>query len=243
MSVLHSICVQNESSVLTDAEVQDALPALQYQANYHFRPFWDAGCRLHWLDKGQPAPSGMWLLSILDDSDQAGALGYHDVTDEELPLLKVFAKTDKDYGLSWTVTTSHELLEALADPDIVRALQVSDTEFYALEVGDPVEDDSLGYPIHMPDHGAVLVSNFVLPAWFHPGVKAYKYDFKKHCTEPLQVLSGGYMSIFKSGHGWTQVTNFQGEMRDVSHLVDGPKDQLRPRPSAELRQKIASGEL
>ena len=32
-------------------------------------------------------------MLVLDTSDQAGALGYHDVTPQGLPLGKVFAKT------------------------------------------------------------------------------------------------------------------------------------------------------
>jgi len=48
---------------------------------------------------------------ILDDSDQAGALGYHDLTSDGLPIGKVFAASDLKAGTSWTVTASHELLE------------------------------------------------------------------------------------------------------------------------------------
>jgi hypothetical protein len=243
MAVLHVICVTNESSVLTDAEVQLAMPALQYQANYHFRPFWDAGCKFLWVPKGDAVPAGAWQLLILDDSDQAGALGYHDVNAAGCPILKIFAKTDKDAGLSWTITTSHELLEALADPDIVRGMQVTDTEWYALEVGDPVEADELGYAVRLANGERVMVSDFVLPAWFNPGATAIKYDYMRHCNKPLEVLAGGYQSIYVSGKGWTQVTNFRGEMRDVSHLVDKVPGQLRPRPSQEIRRLIREGKL
>ena len=38
----------------------------------------------------------------------------NDVTREGLPLGKVFAKTDQQYGEKWTGTASHELLEMLA---------------------------------------------------------------------------------------------------------------------------------
>jgi hypothetical protein len=37
----------------------------------------------------QPA-SGSWWLVMLDDSDQAGALGYHDLTSDGLPLGNIF---------------------------------------------------------------------------------------------------------------------------------------------------------
>ena len=61
----------------------------------------------------------------MDDSDQAGALGYHDLTSAGLPMGKVFARTDLQNNLSWTVTVSHELLEILGDPMINTHLSVS----------------------------------------------------------------------------------------------------------------------
>jgi hypothetical protein len=42
-------------------------------------------------------------------------VGYHDLTNEGLPLGKVFAGSDMVNGYNWTVTASHELLEMLID--------------------------------------------------------------------------------------------------------------------------------
>lgn len=214
------------------------MAALQHQANYHFRPFWDAACKLLWLPKGQRPPGGAWQLGVFDDSDAPGALGYHDFTPSGQPVLKVFAGEDAKYGLSWTVTASHEVLEALADPDCQRAIQVDATKFYALEVGDPVEDDRFAYEL-----GGVKLSNFVLPAWFHPGVKAMRYDHLGLCKAPLELLDGGYQSIFVSGKGWTQVSRFKGKTVDVTHLAGEDGKGLRPRVSADLRRRFSRDEL
>ena len=74
------IAVINASTVLTDAQVQPAVSALQIQVHRDFAPVWGVDADLTFVPSGsQPAP-GMWWLSILDTSDQAGALGYHDVT-------------------------------------------------------------------------------------------------------------------------------------------------------------------
>ena len=127
MSNSAAIAVENKSTVLTDPQVQAAIPALQQQVSYHFKPYWNEGARLVFVPAGSVPPIGSWVLSILDDSDQAGALGYHDVTKDNTPLLKVFAKTDQENGLSWTVTASHEILEAIADPWISSAWQTSST--------------------------------------------------------------------------------------------------------------------
>src|SRR5260221_12102218 len=97
------IAVINASTVLTDDQVKAAVPALQMQVQRDFAPAWGTDADLTFVPKGtQPGP-GAWWLVILDNSDVAGALGYHDVTSEGLPLGKVFAATDKQYGLNWTI--------------------------------------------------------------------------------------------------------------------------------------------
>jgi hypothetical protein len=190
------IYVANESTVVSDAELRSALPAFQQQC-WQVKGWWG---KFALLELGLP-PKGeeAWQIVLLDDSDQAGALGYHDYTPGGRPISKVFTKTDQQYGYSWTVTLSHELCEMLVDPWINQLAQVSDTDLYALEVGDPVEADDLGYKID-----GILVSDFVLPYWFVPGAKG-QFDFRGHCDRPLQVLPGGYMSVFVSGEGWTQI--------------------------------------
>ena len=85
------ISVINESTVLTDADVTPVVGALQQQVTNDFRPAWGGDAELTMIPQGTPAPAGTWWLVILDDSDQAGALGYHDLTPDGLPIGKVFA--------------------------------------------------------------------------------------------------------------------------------------------------------
>jgi hypothetical protein len=146
---------------------------------------------------------------MLDDSDQAGALGYHDLTDDGMPLGKVFAGTDLKFGSEWTVTASHELLEMLADPNINLTVFIqrddSSGRLYAYEVCDACEADALGYKINN-----VLVSDFVFPSWFEDFrvPNSTQFDFGSHLTKPLELAGGGYIGIFDitSGNGWTQLT-------------------------------------
>lgn len=211
----HTVIITNESTVLTDTEVQAAIPAFQYQVAYHFKAFWNIGAVLHWLPKGSTLPKGAWQIVILDDADQANALGYHELTVDNKPSAKVFAKTDKDNGYLWTVTLTHELLELLADPWINLAAQVSNTRFYGWEVGDPVEADKLGYKI-----GSVVVSDFITPQWFQPGVKG-PFDYAGHCTKPLQILPGGYMSIFDAPGGSWSTMQMKGDKLEVVDTYHG----------------------
>lgn len=146
----------------------------------------------------------------MDTSDQAGALGYHDLTPAGNPIAKVFAKDDQKYGLSLSVTLSHELLEMLVDPYIQNCVfdQTSDTEgtLYSYEVCDAPEDDSFGYLIN-----GVLVSDFVFPTWFESGraPNSVRFDFKNVIKAPLTLAPGGYIGKFVVGPnstGWTQQT-------------------------------------
>jgi hypothetical protein len=204
------VSVINASTVVADADVKAALPALQTQVHDHFAPAWGIDADLTFVKKkAKPAP-GTWWLTILDNSDQAGALGYHDVTNDGLPLGKVFAKTDQQYGNKWTVTASHELLEMLADPEINLTVfvQPSATQgvLYAYEVCDACEADDLGYDID-----GVRVSDFVYPAWFETSRKSgsAQFDYCKHLKKPVPaLLAGGYIGAFNvnAGSGWNQIT-------------------------------------
>jgi len=229
-----SVAVVNESTVLSDAEVEAALPALQHQANYHFALHYHTGARLHFFPKGSTVPGTMAKIVVADDTDQADALGYHDA-DEDSPEAIIFAGTDIHYGLSWTVTFSHELLELLADPWVNGLFQVTDTQLYAAEVCDAVEADEDGYVVKLRTHAPVAVSNFVLPAWFRPGFQADRYDWRGLTEAPLEIRPGGYMSLLdlKVG-GWTAIYN-----RDTKlERVELPKQDgfRRPRPSQDMRR-------
>jgi len=200
---LPRIAVLNRSTVMQDAAVEKITAALQTQVDRDFAPVWGAGAQLQFVARKQGAPEAAWWLTVLDDSDQADALGYHDVTARGQPLGKAFAKSDLDAGYQPSVTISHELLEMLADPEINLCAQVGD-RVYAYEVCDPCEADPFGYEI-----GGVRVSDFVTPSWFAPTpVAAGPYDLRGHIHKPLALLAGGYLQYLELGRnaGWQQVT-------------------------------------
>jgi hypothetical protein len=203
------IAVINESTVLADAEVTPVVAALQKQVTNDFRPVWGVDAELTIVASGTPPPAGSWWLVLLDDTDQANALGYHDLTTEGLPIGKVFAVSDLKAGTSWTVTASHELLEMLADPNVNLTVFVQNSNtagmLYAYEVCDACEDDSYGYQIDN-----ILLSNFVYPTWFESfrAEGSTQFDRLNKIQSPLGLLSGGYIGVFNvnSGSGWTQET-------------------------------------
>lgn len=193
------IAITNQSTVLTDTQVTLALPALQKQITDDFRAYWNVDATLTFVPKDATLAPGWWQIVIVDDPDQAGALGYHELSAQGTPLGKVFAKLDIDNGLSWTVTLSHELLEMLADPWINWMAQGEDGQIYALEVSDAVEADELGYEID-----GVLVSDFVTPGWFEQ-TEHDRVDFKQRIQNRLELAPGGYISVLDPQHGWSQI--------------------------------------
>ena len=71
------ILIINHCSVLSDANVEAVIPAVQAQVSEDFAPIWNADATLKFLGKGHRVPKGVWPLYLLDHSDQPGALGYH----------------------------------------------------------------------------------------------------------------------------------------------------------------------
>jgi len=212
------IGITNASTCVTNAQVEAVLPALQKQVSTDFKAYWQEDCTLIFLAKDEPLTNGWWQIVLADTPDQAGALGYHELSSAGTPLGKVFAQFDIRNGFSWTVTLSHELLEILTDPWINWCAIGSDSRVYALEVCDPVESDELGYEVD-----GVRMSNFVTPAWFEP-TGADRRDFNQHLTHELEVHAGGYASVFDPRCGWTQITA-QGEGGPV--IVPGGRRQRR----------------
>ncbi|OHX36701.1 hypothetical protein BJL95_02150 [Methylomonas sp. LWB] len=231
------VAVINASTVVKDEDFAKTVAALQIQVSRDFAPVWGIDATLRALSKQEKPTAHEWWLAILDDSDQAGALGYHDLTSTGLPIGKVFAKTDLHYGDAWSVTASHELLEMLADPTI--NLTVFDESnrggrLYAYEVCDACEADKFGYKINN-----ILVSDFVFPSWFEsfwkPNTTQFCYSNK--ITKPFQLLKGGYIGIYdiNSGNGWTQLT-----AEKVNHRARPPVGSRRERRSILTSNRIFS---
>lgn len=202
MTGMPRIDVVNESTSITDAEIQAMLPAFESQWNNDLRPVWNViAANFAFTTRTAAAQASSWWLVFLDDSDQAGALAYHDLTPQGKPISKVFVKTLLADNASVSVGATHELCEMAVDPWLNSAYQDSKATFWAGEVCDPVEDDLYGYDIN-----GVLVSDFVYPSWFGHQFDSGPYDHTGHVLSAFEVLSGGYAQKWGPRAGWEQVT-------------------------------------
>ena len=228
-----SIAVINQSTVVADADVQAMLPAFDHQWNKDLEPIWGVEpATFTFVPKTQPPAAGTWWVVFLDDSDQAGALAYHDLTNDGLPISKVFVKTIQADKASLSVGATHEIVEMAVDPWLNSAYQDPKGVFWAGEVCDPVEDDQYGYDI-----GGVLVTNFVTPNWYAHARAQATIDLKGHAKAPFEVLSGGYAQKFDAHKGWVQVTGVKAmQTLRGAKAARGSRRERRERESSGWRR-------
>ncbi len=196
------LAVINESTAATDAAIEAMLPAFLEQWNSDLMIVWPIeAATLSFVPAGHAPPAGTWWVVFLDDSDQANALAYHDLTNEGLPIAKVFVKAILADKASVSVGATHEICEMAVDPWLNVAYQDPSGTFWAGEICDPVEDDRYGYEI-----GSTLVTDFVTPSWFAHAHAPSTIDFKHHASKAFEVLTGGYAQKYDATQGWVQVT-------------------------------------
>jgi len=225
------IAVINESTAISDADVQKMIPAFDQQWNKDLRPIWGVdAATFNFIPKGRMPPAGSWWCVFLDNSDQADALAYHDLTNEGLPISKVFVKTLMQDKASISVGATHELCEMAVDPWLNSAYQDPHGTFWAGEVCDPVESDQYGYEI-----GGVQVTDFITPNWFAHEHAHGAIDLKNHARTAFQVLSGGYAQRFDPRRGWVQVTGRTAALTHQAHAARGSRRERRARLDQGLR--------
>lgn len=228
------LAVINESTdpKVSDADIQKMIPAFAQQWNKDLQPVWGVDtATFTFTPKGHAPAAGTWWVVFLDDSDQAGALAYHDLTNEGLPISKVFVKSILSDNSSVSVAATHELCEMAVDPWLNSAYQDPEGTFWAGEVCDPVEDDQYGYQI-----GEILVTDFVTPNWFAHQHASSAIDLKGHAKAAFVVLSGGYAQKFDAKSGWVQV-NGKMAMTD-SRAMNPQKGSRRERRVRQWKEAL-----
>lgn len=233
-----TVAIMNENDRLIDKEIKTAIPALQIQVHRDFTPIWRIDADLVAVPSGSPA--GAWRLVVFDDSDQPGPLGCHDTTNDRLPSGKIFAGTDPQLGLSWTVTASHELLEILSDPEIDLTVLVQPSArsgiLYPYEDGDACEDDPFSHKV-----GGLSFTDFVQPAWLDRSRKpgGTQFDHGSRLKAPvLSLLQGGYSDTIDvtTDTGWHQITADDIHSRAANRARVGSRREYRRIPRDQWRR-------
>ncbi len=219
-----TIAIINATTVLKDSQITPVVQAMQVAITRDFAPLWGIDAALVQVPKGANPPAGAWWMVLIDNLDVQGALGYHDLTSEDLPIGKIGVQTCIDDNSPWSTCLGHEIYEALADPWINQSAQDNNGIFYAFENSDAVEAQS--YQIN-----GVPMTNFVTPAWFQPlAPLTSKFDFLGLVKRPFELLPGGYISALDPSNstGWIMLT----ADRNKATLLD-----MRPRLGSRRQRR------
>jgi hypothetical protein len=194
---LPTIACFNQATVPLGVDLDALIAAMQAYVDQNVAPVWGTPAK---LIKSDDFVANAWAMVFLDDADQPGALAYHDLTPDGLPVSKVFVKTTLQNNSLVSVSASHELVEMLVDPAINLLTTGPDPNLiYAYESADPVEETD--FPVN-----GIAMSNFVYPAYFEafhqPG--SIQFDQLNAVNKPFQILKGGYQIILQNGK-WSQV--------------------------------------
>jgi hypothetical protein len=182
------IAVFNKSTSISNTAIMQMMPIFEKQWNRDLSPTWGIEpARFSFVRKGQKPPRGAWWVLFLDWSDRRHAVAYHDLTNEGLPLAKVFVDTLLQDDVSVSVGATHEICEMAVDPWMNGGFLDPKKTFWASEICDPVEDPKYGYVID-----GLLVTDFVTPAWYSPKNARGKKDFAGRVRAPFTILSAGY---------------------------------------------------
>jgi hypothetical protein len=192
-----TIACFNQAKTPLGVDYDQLIAALQVYVDQHIVPIWGTPAK---LVKTKGFVKNAWAIVFLDDADAPGALAYHDLTPEGMPLSKVFVRTTIKNGDLVSVSASHELVEMLVDPAINLMTTGPDPKIiYAYESADPVE--ALTFKVN-----GIPMSDFVYPAYFEAFHKpnSVKFDHLNKVKKPFEILKDGYQIIFKGGK-WSQV--------------------------------------
>jgi len=239
---IRNVYVVNRSTLVTDAEVQTMALACGIQADQHVALAWGIlPVLVSYLDRASTPLAGSSVITVLDDADQAGDLGYHSEGDGGVTFGRVFARPVFQNGgdvltdtLSVSSVLSHEVTELMLDPDCNRWCQRADGTLIALEGADPVESSSYSVKVTTPSSSvAVSVSDFVLPAWFDPDAPVTaRFDYLGAVTAPFQVQPTGYTIQMAGGTVTEQWGAKYPEWRKQTKLAESARTQRRHRFSS-----------
>ena len=221
-ALIRHVALVSDTPSISSAQVASVAAAINKQVVRDFGPLWGVQATVDAFDSLESVPVDYWPVILRDDINQPGAAGYH--TDENGQPFALVQVDD-----TWSLTSSHETLEMLADPFGNRTVAgdpppqapkpVSDFQrvLYLVETCDPPEDAQYGYHVN-----GVLVSDFITPHYYDPsGATGVQFSFRGHIKAPHEVLEAGYVSFGNPvDNHWYQIVvqNSKVMLRDLGVL-------------------------
>ena len=217
-----TIACFNHATAPLGVDFDRLIAAMQKYVDAHIAPVWGTPAK---LIKTKGFKRGAWAIVFLDNADQPGALAYHDLTPDGLPISKVFVKTTLKNKELVSVSASHELVEMLVDPAVNMMTTGPESKAtYDYECADPVEESS--FPVD-----GIPMSDFVYPAYFESfrRPKSVQFDHMKLVAKPFQILKGGYQVVTKNGKETEKFGSKAKEKRFRMEDRRGHRSEIRRR--------------
>jgi hypothetical protein len=251
------IAIQNRSADVNDDQARIMARACELQIRDHVAPAYDRRpAEVRFFAEGEKVPDGCPLIIIFErDNDAVGLVPADDIAYAKatsLECTRVFVEPvrEQEGGIldgdpSVSSVVSHEALERFIDPWIDQWVSTPDGRAaYALEAADPVEEQA--YEILVPGEPAtgeeevaataVMVSNFVFPAWFRERTPRGKVDHMGELSRSLELSRDGYIVKFVAATdqaldqlqlqgnpaGWREQTKQSKLARTSWRLIHGP---------------------
>jgi len=198
---MRHIAVVNESKKVTLDQARLMTEACNIQIIRHAAPAWGKiAMPVLFYEVASAVPADGDLIVILDSPDEADALGYHTETPDGRVYGRVFVNPVLDSkgtilkgALSVSSVLSHEVMEQFIDPDINLWADDGLGKLYAIEVADPVENDSYIVKVGTKP---VTVSDFVFPEWFdRENRRGTRYNQLATLKGPFTMRPGGYVVL------------------------------------------------
>jgi hypothetical protein len=202
------IAIVNNSTLFSDADAYLATLACSFQLRAHIAPNWKRPAdTVTFFPNLKGVPAGARVLSLFDNADQAGDLGWHTESPTGQVYGKVFVEpvlTNGGFALTGALTVSsvlsHEVGELWADPTCALWADTTQNAAIAYELADPVESDSYSIAVGREPTTEIAVSNFVYPAWFDAQAPAgSRFDYLGNLKAPFSMNKGGYYVVMTEG--------------------------------------------
>jgi GH24 family phage-related lysozyme (muramidase) len=225
--MVQQLAVINESTRLSDQEISTHIAAVQEQMDRDVGPRWNFEVKLNQIPKGAPRPTDQWWMVYLDNTDLATALGYHDLTPDNLPMGKVFVETTLQDQQTVSRVLSHEVAEILVDPWMQRMVNVGSRQ-YLVEVGDPLSMDSQGYFIN-----GIRVSGIALPGYFYNTDN--RYDLHGLLPGPIPTAIHGTFLMWLENNQWVWKMAATDPDQEINNRLIV---SMRPRPGSRRYRRM-----
>jgi hypothetical protein len=236
---VQALALVSESKQVKLADLVPVTAALQTQFVRDFTPKWRRPATITPFTTLADVPLDAWPVIVRDDIPY-NAQGIH-LDKNGVPFSLVL------WDAGWSLTTSHECLEMLADPFGKRVHKGPSRKpgqgvvEFLVEVCDPSESEQFAYDI-----GSVTVSDFYYSAFFDAKASTKtRYSFTGAITTPRSILEGGYLSWRDPAtNHWWQQTWFGGtnpSFRDLGVFAKGANPRRMTDGPTEVPRHVMVG--